>query len=79
MIILDTNVVSEPMRPDADPAVLEWLDRQTAESLYLTATSFAELLLGVEILPQGKRKIRSGCSIDRNDSRVVRITDTLIR
>lgn len=56
MIILDTNVVSEPMRPNGDPAVQAWLDRQTAESLYLTATSFAELLLGVEILPEGKRK-----------------------
>lgn len=56
MIILDTNVVSEPMRPNGDPAVLAWLDRQADESLYLTATSFAELLLGVEILPPGKRK-----------------------
>ena len=56
MIILDTNVVSEPMRPNGAPAVLAWLDRQADESLYLTATSFAELLLGVEILPPGKRK-----------------------
>lgn len=56
MIILDTNVVSEPMRPNGDPAVLAWLDRQADETLYLTATSFAELLLGVEILPPGKRK-----------------------
>ncbi|MGH8278996.1 MAG: type II toxin-antitoxin system VapC family toxin [Gammaproteobacteria bacterium] len=56
MIILDTNVVSEPMRRNGDPAVLEWLDRQASESLYLTATSFAKLLLGVEILPQGNRK-----------------------
>lgn len=56
MIILDTNVVSEPMRPNGERAVLEWLDRQAAETLYLTTTSLAELLLGVEILPQGKRK-----------------------
>lgn len=56
MIILDTNVVSEPMRLNGDPAVLEWLDRQADDTLYLTATSFAELLLGVEILPRGKRK-----------------------
>lgn len=56
MIILDTNVVSEPMRPHGNPAVLRWLDQQADETLYLTATSFAELLLGVEILPKGKRK-----------------------
>lgn len=56
MIILDTNVVSEPMRPRGDPAVTAWLDRQVADTLYLTATSLSELLVGVEILPAGRRK-----------------------
>ena len=56
MIVLDTNVVSEPMRPNGNPAVRTWLDQQVAETLYLTATSLAELLMGVEILPGGKRK-----------------------
>jgi toxin FitB len=56
MIILDTNVVSEPMKPNGDPAVRAWLDRQVAETLYLTATSLSELLTGVELLPEGKRK-----------------------
>jgi len=56
MIVLDTNVVSEPMRPEADSAVKNWLDRQVAETLYLTATSLAELLLGIELLPKGRRK-----------------------
>ncbi len=56
MIILDTNVVSEPMKPSGNPAVRVWLDRQGADSLYLTATSLSELLVGVEILPDGKRK-----------------------
>jgi len=42
MIILDTNVVSEPMKPHAHPAVVAWLDQQVAETLYLTATSLAE-------------------------------------
>ena len=56
MIILDTNVVSEPMKPHGEPAVQAWLDRQTAETLFLTATSFSELLVGIEILPDGKRK-----------------------
>ena len=56
MIILDTNVVSEPMRPNGNPLVPTWLDRQVAETLYLTATSLSELLVGIEILPDGKRK-----------------------
>ena len=56
MIILDTNVISEPMKPNGNPAVQAWLDRQTAETLYLTATSLSELLIGIEILPDGKRK-----------------------
>ena len=56
MIILDTNVVSEPMKPNANPAVQTWLDRQLAETLYLTATSLSELLVGIEILPEGNRR-----------------------
>ncbi len=56
MIILDTNVVSEPMRPSGDPVVREWLDRQVAETLYLTATSLSELLVEIELVPRGKRR-----------------------
>lgn len=63
MIILDTNVVSEPMRPVSDPAVQAWLDRQAAETLFLTATGLSELLLGVEILPDGKRKQGLGAAL----------------
>lgn len=55
MIVLDTNVVSEAMR-GGDRTVLEWLDRQIAETLYLTATSLSELLLGIELLPNGRRR-----------------------
>jgi len=56
MIILDTNVISEPMRERADPAVAAWLDRQAAETLYLTAPNLSELLVGIELLPEGRRK-----------------------
>ena len=56
MIVLDTNVVSEPMKPNGNPTVQAWLDQQVAETLYLTATSLSELLVGIEILPDGKRK-----------------------
>ena len=54
MIVLYTNVVSEPMRPNAEPAIQHWLDRQVAETLYLTVTSLCELLVGIEILPEGR-------------------------
>jgi len=57
MIILDTNVVSEPMRANANPAVQAWLDQQSAETLFLTATSLSELLVGIELLPSGKRRV----------------------
>lgn len=56
MIILDTNVVSEPLRPRPEPLVIDWLDAQLADSLYLTSVSLAELLAGVEALPVGRRR-----------------------
>jgi toxin FitB len=56
MIVLDTNVISEPMKARPNPAVAAWLDRQAAETLYLTATSLSELLCGIELLPDGRRK-----------------------
>lgn len=56
MIILDTNVVSEPMKRNGNPVVQTWLDQQAAETLYLTAVSLSELLVGIEILPAGRRK-----------------------
>ena len=57
MIILETNVVSEPMKPDGDRAVQAWLDEQIAKTLYLTSVSLSELFLGVDLLPDGKRKV----------------------
>jgi predicted nucleic acid-binding protein len=57
VIVLDTNVVSEPMRASGgDTTVVQWLDRQDAGSLYLTSVSLAELLLGVAALPAGRRR-----------------------
>jgi len=54
--VLDTNVVSELMRPSPTPAVVEWLDRQPADEVWLTAMTAAELLAGVAQLPDGARK-----------------------
>lgn len=56
MILLDTNVVSEPMKPAPNAAVLRWLDAQVPGTLYLSAISQAELLAGIGRLPTGKRK-----------------------
>ncbi len=56
MIIVYTNMVSEPKRRNSDPAVAAWLDQQAAETLYLTATSLSELLVCIAILPKGKRR-----------------------
>jgi len=56
MIILDTNVVSETMKPEPHPAVRDWLNDQAAETLYLTSVTLAELLFGIGALPAGKRK-----------------------
>lgn len=56
MIILDTHVISEPLRPRPSEAVIEWLDAQSPESLYLTAVNTAELWAGVARLPDGARR-----------------------
>jgi hypothetical protein len=56
VIVLDTNVISEPVKPLADPVVVAWLDRQPKETLYLRAPVLMEVLLGITLLPGGKRK-----------------------
>ncbi|MDO8359606.1 MAG: type II toxin-antitoxin system VapC family toxin [Devosia sp.] len=56
MIILDTNVVSEFIRKAPDQRVLGWLDQQADSDLFVTAVTKAEMLSGVAILPEGKRK-----------------------
>lgn len=55
-MILDTNVISELMRPAPAPAVLEWF--LEPRELYVTAVTRGELLLGVALLPAGKRRSR---------------------
>lgn len=56
MIVLDTNVVSEAMKPAPDLAVRTWLNDQVAETLYLSSVTLAELLFGIAALPEGRRK-----------------------
>lgn len=56
MILLDTNVVSEPLRPEPSQSVIDWIDAQLAETLFLSAVSVAELRAGVALMPAGKRR-----------------------
>lgn len=58
MIVVDTNVLSEPMRANGDPTVADWLDRQLPDTLFLTTVTLAELLLGLELMPLGLRRSR---------------------
>ena len=56
MIILDINVISEALKPRANQAVIRWLDAQHPDTLYLTAVTLSEVLIGIALLPAGKRK-----------------------
>jgi len=56
MILLDTNVMSEPLRQAPEPRVIEWIDAQAMETLFLSAITVAELRAGVSLLPAGKRR-----------------------
>lgn len=64
MILLDTNVVSEAMKPEPNPAVRNWLDEQAAETLYLSSVTIAELMFGIGTLPKGRRKDKLGAALD---------------
>ena len=56
MILLDTNVVSEPLRAAPDARVIAWIDAQPLETIFLSAVTVAELRAGVALLPAGKRR-----------------------
>ena len=57
MVILDTNVLSELIKPTPDRQVLQWISGQMAASMFTTTINQAEMLYGVALLPSGKRKI----------------------
>lgn len=56
MIILDTNVVSALMRGEPAPRVVDWLDRQAAESIWITSVTLFEARLGLALLPKGRKR-----------------------
>jgi hypothetical protein len=56
ILILDTNVISEAMRPSPSVAVMAWLSRKPENGhFFVTTMTMAEILFGVELLPRGKR------------------------
>ena len=65
MILLDSNVVSEPLKPQPDATVLRWLDAQNVEALYLPAIGLSELMFGVATLPDGRRKRELETQLDQ--------------
>ena len=65
MIVLDTNVISEPLRQAPESRVIEWIDAQPVETLYLSAITVAELRFGVASLPAGKRRDRLQESLEK--------------
>jgi hypothetical protein len=57
MIILDTNVVSEAMRVGPSEPVMEWLDSHPEDTVWLTAVTDGEILIGIALLPVGRRRL----------------------
>lgn len=56
MIVLGSNIISEILKPEPSANVLHWLNQQAPDALFITAITIAENLLGVEAMPDGKRK-----------------------
>jgi predicted nucleic acid-binding protein len=56
MFVLDTNVLSELMRPAPAPAVANWVGRQTRSALFTTTITEAEIFYGIELMPDGHRR-----------------------
>jgi len=56
VIVIDTNVISEVMKPSPSLAVLEWLNQQNSNSLFVSTITLGEIEYGLRILPAGKRR-----------------------
>lgn len=56
MIVLDTNIISELMRPQGNVEVYQWVSNQPISNLFTTTITQAEVLYGIALLPSGKRK-----------------------
>src|SRR5262245_58576456 len=65
MILLDTNVLSALMRTTPDQPVVDWLDRQPADSVWLTSVTVFEARFGLALLPKSRRRARLERAFDR--------------
>jgi len=65
VIILDTNVISEALKPLPSGAVLRWLAAQTPSAVFTTTIALAEVLYGVEALPPGRRRTRLLAAVEK--------------
>lgn len=64
MILPDTNVVSEAMKPEPAPSVCDGLDEQAAETLWLSSVTIAELRFGIRALPDGRCRQKLATTLD---------------
>lgn len=76
MIILDTNVISEPLRQQANANVIAWIDRQPIETLFLTVFTVAELRFGIAAMPAGRR--RDGLAVQIEENVLPRFTGRIL-
>lgn len=65
MIVIDTNVLSALMRQIPDVPVVEWLDRQAAESIWITSITLFETRFGLALLPKGRRRQTLEAAFDK--------------
>ena len=65
MIVLDTNALSEALKPLPSEIVLRWLAAQEPSAVFITTITQAEVLYGVELLPAGQRRMRLSVAIDK--------------
>src|SRR6516165_2069836 len=65
MIVLDSNVVSELMRPRPNPGVIRWLDQQPGASIWTTSITIFEIRLGLQTMPFGKRQAALAAFFER--------------
>jgi len=71
MIVLDTNVISEPMRATPRSTVIAWLNGQQSRTLFTTTVNIMELHAGLEKLTDGKRKMKLWTALDFTLSRLI--------
>jgi predicted nucleic acid-binding protein len=70
VILVDTNVVSEPMKTRGDKRVVVWLDRQRIETLFISTITVSEILFGIAALPAGRRRSRLSEAFEREIERL---------